>query len=120
MLSRKKSLQMRKNKIVYRQRKKIFNNSFCSCIAFCFILTACASTGIQSNGISTSGIRSDISELQSEQCDIAITSTKLENGIANIERTIDEGKGNIKSLEQLLRRIRCQVINGTTEDGKTE
>lgn len=95
---------------VYRRRKKI-NHWIIGCsLAFCYLLSACQSTRVQGYGATTDGIRSDLSELEYEQCSTAITGAEIKYEIRDVERTVNEGAQHIEKLGELLRAIRCQPI----------
>lgn len=81
---------------------------------------SCKSTVVQGDGATTTGIRNVLEELESEQSTTAITSAKIEDGIENLERTVGEGKGAIEGIQQVLCRIRSQVIEGTPGPGRIE
>ena len=98
-------------------RNKIIVIFFC---LFTLCTISCKSTVVQSDGATTSGIRDVLEHLESEQSTTAITSAKIEDGIEKLERTVDEGKEAIEGIQQILCRIRSQVIEGTPDPGRTE
>lgn len=80
----------------------------CACLCI-----SCASTRVPDNRSGASSVREHIGELGSQQTELAITGTELENriersseAVGELERTITDGAGNIKRFTEIIRRIR--------------
>lgn len=97
-------------KYVFKRRKK---NRYCIialCIACICLYTACKSTELYGDGVTVAGIGSELSELTHEQSDTAITGKDLEYSGRDLKRTAEEGAQYLDELGEILRRIRCQLI----------
>lgn len=97
-------------KYVYGRRKENYYRFACLVIALCCVLSACKSTELYGDGVSVAGIGSELSELTHEQSASAITGKDIEYSGRDIKRTAEEGAQYLDELGEILRRIRCQLI----------
>lgn len=76
------------------------------CFLFCFIfvLISCKSTELPGNTGTASEVRSDLSEIQSQQSETGITGERIAG-------TVKDGKSLNEELERILNEIRNQPIN---------
>lgn len=80
----------------------------CACLCI-----SCASTRVPDNRSGASSVREHIGELGSQQTELAITGTELENRIerssqlvGELEQTVTDGTGNLECFKTIIRRIR--------------
>lgn len=80
----------------------------CACLCI-----SCASTRVPDNRSGASSVREHIGELGSQQTELAITGTELENRIerssqlvGELEQTVTDGAGNLECFKTIIRRIR--------------
>lgn len=97
-------------KYVYGRRKENHHRFAYLVFAVCCVLSACKSTELYGDGVSVAGIGSELSELTHEQSTTAIASKDIEYSGRDIKRTAEEGAGYINELGEILRRIRCQLV----------
>ena len=90
--------------------EKIIIGILCVCL---FGGCATGRNAVHDNGIGADTVREHIGELGTQQTELAITGTKLENriersseAVGELERTITDGAGNIKRFTEIIRRIR--------------
>lgn len=102
-------------KNVFRKRKENHHRFAYLVFALCCVLSACKSTELYGDGVSVAGIGSELSELTHEQSASAIACKDIEFSGREIKRTAQEGAGYINELGEILRRIRCQLIEDEKE-----
>lgn len=81
--------------------------------AYLFIGCATGRNAIHNNGSGIDGVREHFGELGTQQTELAITGTELENriersteAVGELERTITDGAGNLERFKAIIRRIR--------------
>lgn len=86
-------------------------------IAVSFIFVSCKSTKLLYNGNAAAEVRSDLSELQSQQSETAITSERItaasgniENGLQDVASELTDRESDSTDFEQILARIREQKL----------
>ena len=91
----------------------------CACLCI-----GCASTRVPDNRSGVDAVREHIGELGTQQTELAITGTELENriersseAVGELERTITDGAGNLERFKAIIRRIRER---GGTNPASTE
>lgn len=91
----------------------------CACLCI-----SCASTRVPDNRSGASSVREHIGELGSQQTELAITGTELENRIerssqlvGELEQTVTDGTDNIAELKRI---IDCIRKRGGTSTDRTE
>ena len=80
----------------------------CACLCI-----SCRTNAVHNNGSGASSVREHIGELGTQQTELAITGTELENriersteAVGELERTITDGAGNLEHFKAIIRRIR--------------
>ena len=88
--------------------QKIIIVMLCACL---FI--GCRTNAVHNNGSGADAVREHIGELGTQQTELAITGTELENrieqsteAVGELERTITDGAGNLEHFKAIIRRIR--------------
>lgn len=112
MSYRKKLSQMQKNNVL-SGRKKINYRHLADIICLCFIFSGCASTNISGNGATVTEIRDGISELERQEYEALRIKYGLEITSQEFDRVIDSQAEHYRNIDELLQRIREQVISGT-------
>ena len=82
----------------------------CTCLC---ISCATGRNGVHDNGSGVDAVREHIGELGTQQTELAITGTELENriersteAVGELERTITDGAGNLERFKTIIRHIR--------------
>lgn len=89
------------------------------CVCLCI---GCTSTNaVHDNGSGADAVREHIGELGTQQTELAITGTELENriersteSVENLERTITGGADDLERFKAILQRIRERGSTDTT------
>lgn len=99
--------------------QKIIIAVLCACL---FIGCATGRNAVHDNGNGVDGVREHLGKLGTQQTELAITGTELENriersaeAVGELERTITDGAGNLERFTAIIRRIRERGGTDTSE-----